>query len=778
MLVSAPVLHQRGFIHEVLCTPEGAADETPRCSPSGAELDIFPGPWPRTARPRTARPRAAWPSAGRRRASRRASRRRRAALLPPLGHLLKALEQQRAHRLTRAALGRTPCVRGGGELQVRAQCGDLGLSRLGKDVRAAVAGAHARRDLEVARRDGEDRQLVAACVPRRRQRPVERQVLGRRVGVKVLGNAGLGEGVARQAARARRRAVRQPEVLDELGRREQVGLCRDEGELAWYRVAGRDEGERAGEARAEQRAAQRQRHHVLGALVVARSPYIGDDEHRVRLGHHAAEHAVARRVVVMQAWRVEQPDAAGAQRARRADGKRAAQGYAPHERPQRAVVCLVGRVHVRPGALPELRRVLGAQLEALAELLGHGGVRHEEVHRALQRHAAAVDRRGSRVGDVAGVRLGWRLARAGARRRRTRHLDRRAPLVGRHQLHAGALDAQQRVEQRRLAGARVARDDDGEGRARRRLGQHLHVARGAGRRQRGRRREVLGVQLGELALRVVWREAWRKAEPLLGRERAERIAVEPQLGAAQRGVAAQPLPQPARHLLGAHREHRRGGGSAPERRGRLPAPERQPQLAHAEEERRLRRRHRAAEQRHRELGVAHREQHLQLGDLLVDHRRLGRLALLQGQVRAHPGDQRRAARRQLLVLARRRSGGRRAGGRRRCLQRCACWVEGGGGERGRRRGGLGLPLGGAVGGGSARAQRGEQRDVGVALDDGLVLGRRRDLVGDLLELAQRHELRVALRLCRLGVTQLRDGCATRGILGDRNAALHSRGLAA
>ena len=152
----------------------------------------------------------------------------------------------------------------------------------------------------------------------------------------------------------------------------------------------------------------------------------------MRLGHHAAEHAVARRVVVVQARRVEQPNAAGAQRARRADGKRAAQGYAPHERPQRAVVRLVGRVHVRPAVPAELRRALGAQLEALTEPHGHGGVRHEEVHRALQRHAAAVDRRGPRVGDVARVRLGRCLAQAGARRRRARRLDRHAPLVGRN----------------------------------------------------------------------------------------------------------------------------------------------------------------------------------------------------------------------------------------------------------------------------------------------------------------------------------------------------------
>ena len=155
------------------------------------------------------------------------------------------------------------------------------------------------------------------------------------------------------------------------------------------------EGERAGKARAEQRAAQRQRHHVLGALVVAGAPYVGHDEHRVRLGHDAAEHAVARRVVVVQARRVEQPNAARAQRARRADGERAAQGHAPHERPQRAVVRLVGRVHVRPAAPAELRRALGAQLEALAELRGHGGVRHQEVHRALQRHA--FERAGRRL---------------------------------------------------------------------------------------------------------------------------------------------------------------------------------------------------------------------------------------------------------------------------------------------------------------------------------------------------------------------------------------------
>ena len=52
MLVIAPVLHQRGLIHEVLCTPEGAAVETPRSSPWGAELRVFPGPWPRPRRRR------------------------------------------------------------------------------------------------------------------------------------------------------------------------------------------------------------------------------------------------------------------------------------------------------------------------------------------------------------------------------------------------------------------------------------------------------------------------------------------------------------------------------------------------------------------------------------------------------------------------------------------------------------------------------------------------------------------------------------------------------
>ena len=52
MLVIAPELHQRSLIHEVLSTPEGAAAETPRSSPWGAELGLFPLPWLRLRRRR------------------------------------------------------------------------------------------------------------------------------------------------------------------------------------------------------------------------------------------------------------------------------------------------------------------------------------------------------------------------------------------------------------------------------------------------------------------------------------------------------------------------------------------------------------------------------------------------------------------------------------------------------------------------------------------------------------------------------------------------------
>ena len=55
------------------------------------------------------------------------------------------------------------------------------------------------------------------------------------------------------------------------------------------------------------------------ALVVARAANVGDDQHGVRLRHHATQHTIARRIVVVQAWRVEEPHAAGAKERRCAD---------------------------------------------------------------------------------------------------------------------------------------------------------------------------------------------------------------------------------------------------------------------------------------------------------------------------------------------------------------------------------------------------------------------------------------------------------------------------
>ena len=99
--------------------------------------------------------------------------------------------------------------------------------------------------------------------------------------------------VARLGALSQRRRRRQPQRADRLGAPEDVRLRRDEGERAVLAVH-------------EHLPAELLAQQVLGGLVVDRAYDVGDDPHGVRLLELPLDDAVARRVVVVHARRVDE----------------------------------------------------------------------------------------------------------------------------------------------------------------------------------------------------------------------------------------------------------------------------------------------------------------------------------------------------------------------------------------------------------------------------------------------------------------------------------------